>query len=105
MLEFFYPEWVDEWGLKDRRLPSVDAEKAYEDTTLGIAKVSRQFKRYGVPFNAYDLRHAAAVRMSVVFGLPVTVSARLMGHSPVEHTRTYHRHICLGQSRTERSRA
>lgn len=92
VLKFFYPEWVEDWRLQDVRLPEIDAEKAYGNTTLG-AKVTRQLKRYGVPFDAYDLRHAAAVRMSVVFGLPVTVAARIMGHSPTEHTRTYHKHI------------
>ena len=96
VLELFYPEWVDEWNLRDVRMPGIDAQASYEKATLG-AKVTRQLKRYGVPFDSYDLRHAAAVRMSVVFGVPVTVAARLMGHSPVEHSRTYHRHIDQAQ--------
>lgn len=100
VLEFFYPEWIDEWNLREIRLPAINAQSAYENNTLG-AKVTRQFKRYGVPFEAYELRHAAAVRMSVVFGLQMTVAARIMGHSVQEHTRTYHRHL----NRAEEERA
>ena len=92
VLQFFYPEWIDEWDLLKIRLPNIDAESAYEKQRLG-ERVSKQFKRYGVPFCPYDLRHRAAVRMSVDFELPITVAADLMGHSVKEHTRTYHKHI------------
>jgi len=53
-------------------------------------QVSSQFRRYGLPFAPYDLRHAWAVR-TIHFGLPDAVAARMMGHSIAIHTQTYHR--------------
>ncbi|MEO1149319.1 MAG: site-specific integrase, partial [Cyanobacteria bacterium J06638_22] len=43
-------------------------------------------------FAPYDLRHAWAVR-TLLFGWPVELSARQMGHSVDIHTRTYQRWI------------
>ncbi|PZO13156.1 MAG: hypothetical protein DCF25_16540 [Leptolyngbya foveolarum] len=104
VLQFFYPEWIEEWNLTKIHLPRTDAEKAYRQQRLG-ERVSRQFKRYGIPFGPYDLRHRAAVRMSVDFSLPPTVAARLMGHTVTEHTQTYHKHITKAQQERAISRA
>jgi hypothetical protein len=50
-----------------------------------------------LPFVPYDLRHAYAIRGSVVFQLPVAVMAELIGHSPELHFSTYNRWISHAQ--------
>ena len=88
----FYPEWIDAFNLREINLPKVNTD--LNKTTLQLVgqQVSKQFKRYGIPFSPYDLRHAWAVR-TVHVGLPDTVSARMMGHSVAIHNRTYHKWI------------
>lgn len=88
----FYPEWVDQFELRQVQLPPVQTD--LNQTTLRqIGQlVNSQFRRYQIPFSPYDLRHAWAVR-TIHFGLPDTVAARMMGHSVAIHTRTYHRWI------------
>ncbi|MEB3262308.1 MAG: site-specific integrase [Cyanobacteriota bacterium] len=93
----FQPEWVDHFGL-DRLgetpslLPPVRTD--LKRTTLQQVgrRVAEQFRRYELPLNPYDLRHAWAVR-TIHIGLPDTVAARMMGHSVAIHTRTYHHWI------------
>jgi hypothetical protein len=88
----FYPEWIQEFNLTHIQLPAVST--ALSDTTLQRIgqRVTAQFRRYGVPFSPYDLRHAWAVR-TIHFGLSDTVAAKMMGHSVAVHTRTYHQWI------------
>ncbi|MBE9063065.1 site-specific integrase [cf. Phormidesmis sp. LEGE 11477] len=88
----FHHEWVDAFNLREVRLPKVNTD--LNSTTLQLVGqlVSKQFKRYDIPFSPYDLRHAWAVR-TIGVGLPDTVSARMMGHSVAVHNRTYHRWI------------
>lgn len=88
----FYPEWIDAFSLRQINLPKVNTDLTTTTLQLVGQQVSRQFKRYGIPFAPYDLRHAWAVR-TVHMGLPDTVSARMMGHSVAIHNRTYHRWI------------
>jgi integrase len=94
----FYPEWVDRLGLHQGELPRINTD--LNRTTLQRIgqQVSIQFKRYGLPFSPYSLRHAWAVR-TIHMGLPDTVAARMMGHSVAIHTRTYHRWITLRDQR------
>ena len=82
----------DAFILRDITLPKVNTD--LNKTTLQRIgqQVSRQFKRYDIPFSPYDLRHAWAVR-TIHVGLPDTVAARMMGHSVTIHTRTYHHWI------------
>jgi len=84
--------WVEEFGLREVKLPAIETN--LEKTTLQRIgqQVTLQFRRYGIPFSPYDLRHAWAVR-TILAGLPDTVAARMMGHSVAIHTRTYHRWI------------
>ena len=88
----FYPEWIDRFNLGQGSLPPI----ATDLTTTTLQRIGQQvaiqFKRYGVPFSPYDLRHAWAVR-TIHFGLADTVAARMMGHSVAIHNRTYHRWI------------
>ncbi|MEM0980094.1 MAG: site-specific integrase, partial [Cyanobacteria bacterium P01_H01_bin.58] len=88
----FPPQWIDQFDLREVVLP--DLETDLEQTTLQRLgqQVTLQFRRYGIPFAPYDLRHAWAVR-TILMGLPDTVAARMMGHSVAIHNRTYHRWI------------
>ncbi|NJL41951.1 MAG: site-specific recombinase [Leptolyngbyaceae cyanobacterium SM1_4_3] len=85
-----YPEWVEQWELAKVELPPVRLDKGYEYLS---ERTSKAFRRYGIPFVPYDLRHAYAVRASVEFNYPTPTAAALMGHSPETHLRTYQRHI------------
>jgi hypothetical protein len=88
----FYPEWVEQFQLREGHLPAVQTDLS-KTTLQRIGQlVSVQFRRYDIPFSPYDLRHAWAVR-TIHFGLPDTVAARMMGHSVAVHTRTYHQWI------------
>ena len=88
----FHPEWVDQFELRSIVLPDVATD--LNTTTLQRVgqRVTAQFRRYGVPFSPYDLRHAWAVR-TIHMGLSDSVAAKMMGHSVTVHTRTYHRWI------------
>lgn len=93
VFEAFYPEWVEQWELKNIHRPNIqNVEQLYLDSKLGD-KVARAFRRYGIPFTPYDLRHAFGIRASVTFGLNPTPAAALMGHSPNIHLGRYHRHV------------
>jgi len=88
----FYPEWVEQFNLRSGGLPPVAIDLSQTTLQQVGQRVTRQFRRYSLPFSPYDLRHAWAVR-TIHFGLPDTVAARMMGHSVSIHTRTYHRWI------------
>jgi len=88
----FYPEWVEQFNLRCGCLPPVTTDLSQTTLQRIGQRVTRQFRRYSLPFSPYDLRHAWAVR-TIHFGLPDTVAARMMGHSVNIHTRTYHRWI------------
>jgi integrase len=83
-----HPEWAMDWNLAAVNMPQVSRS----GREAGQA-VCRQFApdRYDIPFQPYDLRHAWAVRASVIKGLPVSTSAAMMGHSVTTHTKVYHR--------------
>ena len=88
----FTREWLDTFHLRDIRLPKVNTDLSKTTLQLVGQQVSKQFKRYKIPFTPYDLRHAWAVR-TIGVGLPDTVSARMMGHSVAIHNNTYQRWI------------
>ncbi|MBE9127910.1 site-specific integrase, partial [Coleofasciculus sp. LEGE 07081] len=53
-----HPEWVEEFGLTDVKLPSCHGKT---NRDLGH-RVTRYFRRQGMPFRPYDLRHCWAIR-------------------------------------------
>lgn len=77
------PEWFDRWELGDMQLPKCSGRN---NTDLGN-RVTHAFKRYGVPFPPYYLRHAWAVR--AIGQLDVSLAAQQMGHSLEVHARVY----------------
>ena len=88
----FYPEWVERFNLQGGALPQIETDLSRTTLQRIGQQVTTQFRRYDLPFSPYDLRHAWAVR-TILFGLPDTVAARMMGHSVAIHNRTYHRWI------------
>jgi integrase len=85
----FPPEWIEQFGLSQIQLPHIQTDLSQTTLQRIGQRVTGQFRRYGVPFSPYDLRHAWAVR-TIHMGLPDAVAARMMGHSVAVHTRTYH---------------
>lgn len=84
-----YPEWFDFFKLSEVLLP--DANLSRTDAQLGN-NVTHYFSRHNLPFCAYDLRHAWAIR-SLEFGLDITLAAQQMGHAVKVHSETYHHWI------------
>ena len=85
-----WPEWVDEFGLRDVRLPHYAGAKGDDNLVIGN-KVTGKFGRdIGVPFKLYNLRHKYAVRC-IEFGVSDTMAAQFMGHSVEVHRKTYQR--------------
>jgi integrase len=88
----FYPDWIETFQLRRQTLPAIQTDLSQTTLQRIGQRVTSQFRRYGIPFSPYNLRHAWAVR-TIHFGLPDTVAARMMGHSVTVHTRTYHQWI------------
>lgn len=88
-LVFPFPlSWWEEWRLWEVVLPTVTANSNSEYGN----RVQQCFKRAGLPFRPYDLRHAWAVR-TLDLGLDLTLASQQMGHSVQVHSQIYHRWI------------
>jgi integrase len=82
-------EWVERFRLHDRRL-----RPGLSDRSDAVSKwLSRQCR--GLPWRPYSLRHAYAGRLWSTGGsrLDIYTAARLMGHTPTQHAKTYRAHI------------
>lgn len=90
----FHPDWVDRFDLWKAELPK---SEAWCNSNKGN-QASAWFLTHGVPFPPYNLRHAYAVRQ-ILYGLDLSIAARMMGHSVKQHTDTYHRWITDVQQR------
>lgn len=86
-------EWVELFGLRERRLRPRLAEVDRPDAAGKWLSV--QIKRQGIPWRPYALRHAFAARLWREGGnrLDLYTAARLMGHTPTQHAKTYRAHI------------
>lgn len=82
-----YPEWIELFGLLEEHEPFV-LPKNPTRTALGTM-VTKAFTAGEIPFNAYNLRHAWARRS--VGSLDARHAAISMGHSLIEHYKTYNR--------------
>lgn len=92
-VEPLHPEWVEKWSLTEINRPKC---KGPDHVDYG-RRVSMKFARLKIPFQAYNLRHAYAVRGGNVYAIPVPIMARLMGHSAKEHLATYQQWISADQ--------
>lgn len=86
-------EWVERFGLRDRRLRPRLADVERPDAAGKW--LSKELRRQGLPWRSYALRHAYARRLWEQGGarLDLYTAARLMGHSAAQHAKTYRAHI------------
>lgn len=78
------PEWFHEWELWKVSRPSSSLKVG---RNLGML-ISQKFRRHGIPYPPYTLRHAWAVR-AMYRGIDIAYAAHAMGHSTQVHERTY----------------
>ncbi|PAX51199.1 site-specific integrase [Brunnivagina elsteri] len=91
----FVPEWIELFDLKNPQpLKILDKKVAKIASVQNInwmrRDISRWFRKVGVEFQPYDLRHACAIR-SHLQGIPIKAAADNLGHTVDEHTKTYQR--------------
>ncbi|MFM7237796.1 MAG: integrase [Cyanobium sp.] len=81
-------QWIDRWTLESRRLPKINLDRDHRTvgSQLGVA-----LRRFGAPFQAYDLRHAWAVRAIHNPKISPSLAAKSLGHSLMVHTTLYQR--------------
>ncbi|MEM7581603.1 MAG: integrase [Mastigocoleus sp.] len=82
-----YPEWAQNWNLKEIILPNLTSIETSSNAKLGT-KISGFFYDYKIPFPPYNLRHCYA-RRCFEFGFTPDFGAKLMGHSVTTHCQTY----------------
>lgn len=84
-------EWVERFRLRDRRLRPGEDQRP-DAVSKWLHKELRKLK---LPWRPYALRHAYAARLWRQGGsrLDIYTAARLMGHSPQQHSKTYRAHI------------
>ena len=80
--------WIDRWSLERRRLPGINLDRDHR--TVG-AQLGVALRRFGAPFQAYDLRHAWAVRAIHNPQISPSLAAKSLGHSLMVHTTLYQR--------------
>lgn len=86
----WWQQWVCPWVQEGITLPPLTARAGRNDS-YGT-KIAQHFKRKGLPFKPYDLRHAWAAR-TAVYGLDPAIAAKMMGHDLTIHSRVYHRFL------------
>ncbi|WP_414527163.1 site-specific integrase [Nodularia chucula] len=96
-----YKQWVEEFDLRNpiylEMLATVISKKDHTnhaDITALTQRVSWWFRKIGVDFKPYDLRHAWAIRAHIL-GIPIKAAADNLGHSVQVHTQTYQRWFSL----------
>ena len=96
-----YMQWIEEFDLRNPKyldmLGSAIAKKDntnHADITALTQRVSWWFRKIGLDFKPYDLRHAWAIRAHIL-GIPIKAAADNLGHSVQVHTQTYQRWFSL----------
>ncbi|MCA2652903.1 hypothetical protein [Microcystis sp. M061S2] len=79
-----YPEWADQWGLINISRPDCSGNT---NSVYGNL-ISKGFKNLEIPFTPYNLRHCWA-RRSLDFGMDITMSSKMLGHSTNIHAEIY----------------
>ncbi|MFM7426413.1 MAG: site-specific integrase [Elainella sp.] len=90
----YMPDWWEDWQLSKMQLPNVTA-KCNRDYGL---RAQQYFRRLGLPFPLYNLRHAWAARAARE-GLENAEAARMQGHGSDVHESIYQRF--MGEEATE----
>ena len=91
----FVPEWIELFDLKNPQPLKILEKKLAKITSVQSINwmrrdISRWFRKVGIEFKPYDLRHACAIR-SHLQGIPIKAAADNLGHTVDEHTKTYQR--------------
>ncbi len=96
-----YKQWIEEFDLKNpkylemlARAISKKDNTNYAEITALTQRVSWWFRKIGLDFKPYDLRHAWAIRAHIL-GIPIKAAADNLGHSVQVHTQTYQRWFSL----------
>ena len=96
-----YRQWIEDFDLRNPKylemLRSAIAKKDntnHAEITALTQRVSWWFRKIGLDFKPYDLRHAWAIRAHIL-GIPIKAAADNLGHSVQVHTQTYHRWFSL----------
>ena len=78
--------WIERWDLTNKRLPPIDLGRTHKE--VGTA-MRAPFRRAGVTFQPYDLRHAWAVRAIYSPKISASMAAKSLGHSLQVHNAIY----------------
>ncbi len=96
-----YRQWISDFDLRNSKylemLVSAIAKKDntnHAEITALTQRVSWWFRKIGLDFKPYDLRHAWAIRAHIL-GIPIKAAADNLGHSVQVHTQTYQRWFSL----------
>ncbi|MDZ8238116.1 MAG: site-specific integrase [Nostoc sp. ChiQUE01a] len=96
-----YKQWIDEFDLRNPKylemLATAISKKDntnHAEITALTQRVSWWFRKIGLDFKPYDLRHAWAIRAHIL-GIPIKAAADNLGHSVQVHTQTYQRWFSL----------
>nr|WP_292829401.1 site-specific integrase [Nostoc sp. JL33] len=96
-----YRQWIEDFDLRNPKylemLRGAIAKKDntnHAEITALTQRVSWWFRKIGLDFKPYDLRHAWAIRAHIL-GIPIKAAADNLGHSVQVHTQTYQRWFSL----------
>ncbi|GAX37660.1 phage integrase family protein, XisA [Nodularia sp. NIES-3585] len=96
-----YKQWISEFDLKNPKYLEILADAIskkdntnHAEITALTQRVSWWFRKIGLDFKPYDLRHAWAIRAHIL-GIPIKAAADNLGHSVQVHTETYQRWFSL----------
>ncbi len=96
-----YKQWIADFDLRNPKYAEmlVDVinqkdKNNHAQITALTQRVSWWFRKIGLEFKPYDLRHAWAIRAHII-GIPIKAAADNLGHSVQVHTQTYQRWFSL----------
>lgn len=96
-----HKQWIDKFDLRNPQyleMLAVEISKKNQNNHAEITsltqRVSWWFRKIGLDFKPYDLRHAWAIRAHII-GIPIKAAADNLGHSVQVHTQTYQRWFSL----------
>ncbi|NET70567.1 MAG: site-specific integrase [Sphaerospermopsis sp. SIO1G2] len=94
-----HPDWVELFDLKNSELLNlliiqIEGKSSFKEINVIRVNCSSWFRRVGIPFTPYDLRHAWAIRAHIM-GVPIKAAADNLGHSVEIHTEIYQKWFSL----------
>lgn len=83
-----HSDWIDRWNLSDILPQDLPQSTAIANEDLGRL-VWKAYRRAGVPFSPYSLRHRFALDCAIQ-NKPLSLVVKAMGHSIAVHSKIYH---------------